>query len=270
MRAVVIAAMTALFAVGGCLLGTSFDGLSSGAPIDASVSDATTDAAISTPPSDDAPSPPDAPDAPLITFVQTNATNSDDPVSSLDVGFVSDVTAHNTLIVSFRFSPASITMMSITDSLGNTFTPVDSVVVDADAGGGLGVGLTIYMFAAFDVIGGHDTITVAPSTPAPTAVLAFEYANIGSFDTASHVIGTDAGIDGIKSGFMTTSQPNEMLFAYALSGIATLGSGFTQRSDFHGDVVEDRIVATPNDVQAIATMTAGSDWTILASTYKAR
>jgi hypothetical protein len=91
----------------------------------------------------------------------------------------------------------------------------------------------------------------------------------GALDQASNS-GTSTATDGIDTGPVTASKGGELLFAFTGATGTTVGSNFMTRSTFGNNLVEDRLVPAAGSINATATMTAGSGWTILAATFKGR
>jgi hypothetical protein len=195
---------------------------------------------------------------PAIKFIQTNGQKNSGG-SSQALAFSQTVTAHNTLIVCVDAAiPGSAT---VTDSLGNNFTAVVGPIADFS--------VRFWIFAAFDVAGGSDTVTVTLSSAANTVfeIYLHEYAGLLGFDTGGGASGSTTGTDGITTGPIQTHFNNEMIFGFLTSGMANPGTGFTQRSNLDGNVTEDKVVATPGLYAATATMTAGTEWTVLMAAF---
>ena len=266
--AVLFAVIVPLSSVGGCSL--SLDGYS-GPPVEPdAVGDemiAPLDAAKApdgTPALDasdaaEAASPPKA-----IEFIQNVANQTEVAGStSYSLAYSSPVGAHNTLIVGVYVGPSS-TLTGVTDSLGNTFEILCSQHVDAYQ-------IDVYLAAAYDINGGApDTVTVHMTGSSMTDVHMHEYANVAPGNGCTHASGSGTAVDGIVSPPLTLTVPNEMIFAYAISGIVSPGTSFRARSMFDADLTEDRIVPDPGMASAVATSTnAGRPaWAIVAADFK--
>ncbi len=206
----------------------------------------------------DAAAPDVAPVA--IAFVQQNASSAGTATTLAVPYSAALVTAHDTLIVGVDGNSAGTA--TVTDSLGNTFAPVVGPIENG--------GLRMTIFAAFDVAGGPDTVTVTLSS-APASffeVYIHEYAGLVAFDAEAAQVGTSTATDAMASGNADTHFGNELIFGYGVTGSSVAGTSFNTRSSFHSNITEDMIVTTAGTYQATATMTAGSGWTMLMATFR--
>jgi hypothetical protein len=205
---------------------------------------------------------PDAPSdgkGPAIAFVQTAASKNSGG-SSVMITFTNPVVAHDTLIVCTDVAtPGSAT---VTDSLGNTFTAVVGPISDFST--------RFYIFAAFDVAGGNDTVSIVVTVAANTAFEGYihEYAGLVGVDTGGGQDGSATGADAMTSGTIQTHFGNELIFGFGTTGTATVGTGFMQRSSFDSNITEDKVVTAPGLYAATATMAAGAQWTMLMGAFR--
>jgi hypothetical protein len=197
-----------------------------------------------------------------ISFVQANA-NGKPKVTSITVPLTSNVTAHDSIIVGIVIDN-SLTV-TLTDTLGNTFVnvlgPIDGNLV-------LSVG------AAFDVIGGADSVTATiqgSMTSDVFDVYVAEYRGVSAFDVGSFTpFGSSAAVDGMVSGAAQTTANGELIVGIGgtQGGTAASGTGFTSLSLLDGNVFEAKIVAAPASYQATATMLSGSGWSMMMAAFK--
>jgi hypothetical protein len=247
---------------GGCLLVTSLSGFDDGPrdvpdarsdrDADPIVQDATTDV-----PSVDARA------VVPITFRQANATSDSNSVSSLSTAFNGAVTARGAIIVCLILGSQS-TLSQITDTRGNTYA---TVLGPWDTFGGY----RSYIALAQDVGGGPDTVSAQVSPATTMELYVHEYAGLatsGAFDKSSSRNGSSSTTDGMESGFVTTSFDQELIFGFAVTNTAALGTGFNLRSSFNNNVIEDKVVTTKGSYQATATMTAGTAWAMMVATFR--
>ncbi|HEY8079381.1 MAG TPA: hypothetical protein VIF62_34860 [Labilithrix sp.] len=237
------------------------------------VGDASVEDSVAPPPPAPQPPPPPAPppvdagdaDAPFESgappfYVQGNANSSDD-AGAASVDYNSPVNAGDMLLVAFDMSPQGATsVLSVTDTQGDTFTKLFTMD---------GSGLSYWVGACLGAKGGATTVNVQLAAPIEFVELwAHEYANVGSFDMAVGGSGTDMSTDGMKSPPLVTTVPNELIHGWGVTGSADPGTGFQLRSSFHSNVAEDMIAPTPGSYPAIATMSSGSDWSMMALSFK--
>jgi hypothetical protein len=205
---------------------------------------------------------PDAPSdgkGPAIAFLQT-AGGKNSSASSLMISFTNPVVAHDTLIVCTDVATSG--SASVTDSLGNTYTAVVGPITDFST--------RFYIFAAFDVAGGVDSVTITVTSAANTVFEGYihEYAGLTAFDTGAGEDGSASGTDAMTSGPVQTHFANELIFGFGTTGQAAPGTGFTQRSSFDGNVTEDALVTATGIYAANATMQIGTQWTMLVATFR--
>jgi hypothetical protein len=214
------------------------------------------------------PAPPTPMEAgPSIAFVQAQTTNVRSGTATLS--FTNAVGAHAAIIVCFDYDSKSVTPAGptgVTDTLGNAYNLVLGPVPGFDD--------TIYIAVAANSPPGRDTITVT-LTGAPYSyfeVYAHEYAGIAMSnpsDQTSWTAGTSTAPDGMISGPIVTTAPNDLLFGFGQSaGMSAGGEGFLPRTSFDGNVTEDKVVNTVGTYQATATMLSGTHWTMLAAAFK--
>jgi hypothetical protein len=255
---------------------TTVDAHETGAPHDAAgdveardvrtLSDATHDAR---PPTDaheerlpDALS--DAFSVPILAKAQGASDSSMMMVASSTTPLDQDVLAHDAIIVAFNIDGA-LTPSQVTDTLGNSYAKV--------VGPAVAYGTNSYIYVAADIAGGADSVTVTLSGVAMHYFEVFvqEYSGLATsnpFDKGSSSSGTSLAVDGMVSGFVTTTFPYELIFAYGWDGIAVAGTGFTQTSNFEDDLTEGRVVTSIGMYQATATMTQGMEWQLVMATFR--
>lgn len=219
------------------------------------------DASVDTPP-DQA----HVPTAPV--FVQTESSgNTGATVAAL--ALPADVTAGNMILVAIDLVPGqSITLVQTADNQGNTYRtlgPFDGIDQ-----------VRHYLVYAIAGVSGPTKVTATVSS-APGLYFDFrlhEYAGTAADDpiqaTAS-ATGTSTAIDAARSGPVTTTEPNELIFGFVTySGQGGAGTGFTMRSMFDGDLTEDRVAVTPGAYEAISTLESGSSWTATVAAIRGR
>jgi hypothetical protein len=198
-------------------------------------------------------------------FVQVGFNFTTD--TSLSVSFEKPIGSGNTIVIALDvFGPETAAVTAVTDTLGNHFTvlgPFDSSVERH------------YLAYAEDTVPGTDAITAAVDTAASLELYIHEYSGLApaaSLDAVQWANGSSLAVDGMQSGFATTTAPVEVVFAFAecTSGTCASGTGFTLRSHGHGNVTEDHIVTSIGSYQAVATSLDSATWTIVMATFRAR
>jgi len=177
--------------------------------------------------------------------VQTNSGTPGALVSTYSVGFSSPVATPDLILVAIGTNVPTATITSVTDTLGNTFTPATGLVADTT----LGLGEQIWM--AFTKASGTDTVAVNSGIAAVVDALA----------AAGPVSGTAA-----DSGALTTLTPGDLLFGHVVTGhlnhTFTAGTGYTlrQASPTGASAIEDQLVSATGSYHATFILDAADYW----------
>ena len=197
-----------------------------------------------------------------VSFAQQNA-KSFQSTATAGVNFNSATVAGDLIVVGVYFGkPSSIA--SVTDSQGNTYTQIGSVVV---APGGM---QSTALFYAKNIFGGAETVTVSlngvPQFPG-LAIYIFEYKGINRVDPLDGNAQAAGTSSLASSGNITTTVAGDLLFGFCVSDSScTAGSGFIARSRFENNLGEDETLSNPGSYSATATSNAG--WTMQAAAFK--
>ena len=200
-------------------------------------------------------------------FVQTDSTGAGSAAVATRA-LPANVAAGNMILVAIDVVPGAGITVVVTDDKGQTYT----VLGPFDGND------SVRHFIAYTLaqMSGPTTVTsTLSSAPATYHDLRLhEYANTAMTDpveaTAS-ATGITQVMDGVRSGVVTTTEPNELIFGFATyAGQGVPGTGFTLRSNFDFDLTEDRVAVTPGPYEALSTLTNGSTWTIDAVTIRGR
>jgi len=195
-----------------------------------------------------------------IASVQALATEG---ASSKTVSIaLTNVDAHDAIVVALDHN--SFANAVVSDSHGNTYRPVVGPF-DADS-------YRHWIFAALDVVGGTDTVTATLDSPGQNVFEFYvhEFHNVAAFDIGRASAGTATGKDAMNSGEAMTRCGNELIFGYGVTGAASLGTGFVPLSRFHFNVTEFRVAAEPGRYAATATMTTGTQWSMMMAAFVAK
>jgi hypothetical protein len=198
-----------------------------------------------------------------IVWVQTKADSS---ITTL--AFDRPVTAHNAIVVAMTITVGSgAPPPSMNDSLENRYSTVAGPHYPTFFSS-----IAVYVFAAFDVVDGPDTVTPTVSGGYSIELYIHEYAGLAAVDNTGSNDGQASGTDRTARARITTSAPNELLFAFVVfgGGLTSAGSGFTARSTFHNNVNEDRVVEAAGTYEATATVNNDSPWGMLLASFKGK
>jgi hypothetical protein len=190
----------------------------------------------------------------FVSFVQTVA-NVSNGVKSLSVAFPTSTVAGNLILIAFDF-PGSATVSSIADTQGNIFTQVGTQLISP-----AGFGSRVYY--AKNIKGGADSVTVTFLAASGFIELYLtEYAGADQANPIDAQAGATGNVGPVSSGNATTTVAGDLIYGYCLGDWAcTLGSGFTARSMFDGNVIEDAMAGSPGAYAATGTGINGG-WTM--------
>ena len=152
----------------------------------------------------------------------------------------------------------------LADDHGQTYTNhVAASSYDAD-----GDSMTISL--ALDVSPGTTTVTASLPLAVDTfEVYVLEYAGITAFDASSYGIGaTDTGPDGMTSGAVTTTGDSELLLGAGFAGGVIGGTGFTERSAFDANTIEDRFVPPGSHEATAQCLDFGVGWVLAVAAFR--
>ncbi len=193
------------------------------------------------------------------SFVQSNSGTPGAMVPTYSVSFSSPVAMNDLLLVAIGTNVPTATVTSVTDTLGNTFTPATSFVANSF----IGMGEQIWMSASKG--GGVDTVAVAFSQTANVHMIVAEYSGVAAVvdvtATASPTFGTAA-----DSGAATTLTPGDLLFGHVVTGrlnhTFTAGTGYTlrQTTSTGASAVEDQVVSATGSYHATFTLDSSDYW----------
>jgi hypothetical protein len=197
-----------------------------------------------------------------IKMVQHAATGNVASVPSISLAFPSNVTSGNFLVVTGTAATPHETI-TISDTVGNTFVPAMSAVVDPAQD------VTAYLWFVTNAIGGPDTITLNPvGGPDAMEIHISEWSGINTsspLDQTTYATGVGTQI---TSGAKATTQNGELVFGYTFSNQnSSAGTGFTGLSSTNGDLDEYQVQTFAGSVAA--TWTQASDaWLGMMATFK--
>src|SRR6202521_2678499 len=195
-----------------------------------------------------------------ISFVQGNSVYNVASAGSIALAFSSNVTAGNLIVV--QCEGATNVTMSITDSLGNTYTPIGTKVSQSTSDSEL--------FYAKNITGGANTVTCTYNPTAIGRYIAFhEYSGADKTSPLDVWAFGHNGGTSMDSGATTTKFASEVLaaFGYCFTTCTTPGTNFTQRLLISGDMTEDMIATSTGSYSATMTQSPSDNWLLLMAAF---
>jgi hypothetical protein len=195
--------------------------------------------------------------------VQTNSGTPGALVSTYSVGFASPVATPDVLLVAIGTNVPAATITSVTDTLGNTFTPATGLATNAS----WGIGEQVWIANA--KASGIDTVTVNLSQAANLHLIMAEYSGLATSNAVDvTVVGGSGATAGtaVDSGALTTLTPGDLLFAHVVTGhlnqtfAAGTGSTLLQTSPSGGGAIEDQLVSATGSYHATFALGTADYW----------
>jgi hypothetical protein len=191
--------------------------------------------------------------------VQTNSGTPGTLVTTYSVGFSSPVTTSDLLLVAIGTNVPTATITSVTDTLGNTFTPATGLVANPL----VGIGEQIWM--ANSKGSSADTVAVVLSQAANVHLIIAEYSGIAAVVDATAAAGPMSGT-AVDSGALTTLTPGDLLFSHlvttSLNHTFTAGTGYTlrQTTPTGASAIEDQLVSATGSYHATFALGTADYW----------
>ncbi len=209
--------------------------------------------------------------------VSSVQVNSSDAVrvnrSVVAVPFTTAQAAHNLNVVAVGWNDTSTSVVSVTDSNGNTYAlaaTTESTPVPSPSGLQVGVSQAIYY--AKDINAGANTVTVTfNQTTAVQSVRIVEYTGLDTVSPLDTSVGNNGTALIADSGAVTTNSANDLLFGAGTitTGFTAAGTGFnTVLINGLSDIVEEQVVATAASHNATAVLTSGA-WVMQMVAFRA-
>ncbi len=185
--------------------------------------------------------------------------------TSVAVAYAHAETAGDLNVVAVGCRDATSSIISLTDSQGNTYTRA--------VGPTTTTGLQQSIYYAKNIIGGSNTVTVTFNQAAAYPDLRIlEYSGLdptSPLDVTAAAAGTGTTA---SSGSATTTSANELIFGAGDSPqhFTAAGSGFTKIGiNIYGNIAESKVVSSSGSNAATATNTGGV-WVMQMATFKAK
>jgi hypothetical protein len=186
--------------------------------------------------------------------MQSAAKASSTTVNTLSVPFSVNTQSGDLILVAFDFVSGD-TPSSVTDTQGNTFTAVGNQLTTPG-----GSGSRVYY--ANSIKGGADTVTVTLSSSSSWIEMYLtEYSGVSAATPIDVQAGASGSSNTVSSGTATTSTAGDIIYGYCVADWAcTVGSGFSARSTFNNNLIEDMTPASAGAYAAKAT--ANNGWSM--------
>ena len=187
-----------------------------------------------------------------LPFVQ--AVGNVEPGTAPSLSFVNNTVAGDLIMVGMDFD-GTASPSSISDTQGNTFVQVGSQLTSPE-----GTGTRVYY--AKNIAGGADTVTVNWSVAsANVEIYLAEYSGLDPTNPIDAQAGATGPAGAVSSGNATTTVSGDIIYGYCQGDTAcTVGSGFTARSTYDQNLIEDMTAGSPGSYAATAT--ANNGWTM--------
>lgn len=179
------------------------------------------------------------------------------------LAFSSANKAGNLIVVYVMWNNTST--VSVSDTRGNVYTSA--------------VGPTIWdtgksnaqIFYAKNIAAGSNTVTATFAKAVGTFGIIYihEYSGADAVAPVDAVVAASGPSGSLNSGFLTTTNPNDLLFAGGASSraVTAAGTGYTARSFGDGNITEDRAVSVTGSYNATAPQN-GQAWVMLLTAFK--
>jgi hypothetical protein len=189
-----------------------------------------------------------------VSSAQVIAAQASGSTASLSLSFLNNTLAGDLIMVAFDYDTTT-TPSSVTDSQGNTFTQVGSQLTSQG-------GTRSVVYYAKNIQGGADKVTVNLSgSSAWLELYLTEYTGANQTNPIDVQASASGSAGPVSSGNATTTAAGDIIYAFCMGDwTCTPGAGFTARSNFNGNLIEDEQAAAAGSYAATGTATNG--WTI--------
>ena len=189
-----------------------------------------------------------------VSSAQTIAAQASSSAASLSLSFLTNTVAGDLIMVAFDYDTNTVPS-SVTDSQGNTFTQVGSQLTSPGA-------TRSVVYYAKNIKGGADTVTVNLSgTSAWLELYLSEYTGVSQTNPIDIEAGASGSAGAVSSGNATTTAAGDVIYGSCVGDwVCTAGTGFTARSNFLGNLIEDQVVGAAGSYAATGSATNG--WTM--------
>jgi hypothetical protein len=189
-----------------------------------------------------------------VSSVQTIAAQASSSAASLSLSFLTNTVAGDLIMVGFDYDTNTVPSL-VKDSQGNTFAQVASQLTSPG-------GTRSVVYYAKSIKGGADTVTVNLSgTSGWLELYLSEYTGVNQTNPIDIQSGASGSAGAVSSGNATTTAAGDIIYGYCVGDWAcTAGVGFTARSNFNNNLIEDEVAGPAGSFAATGSATNG--WTM--------
>jgi hypothetical protein len=162
--------------------------------------------------------------------------------------------AGDLILVAFDYDTNS-TPSSVTDSQNNVFTAIGNQLTSPGQ-------VRSRVYYAKNIKGGADTVTLQLSANSAYLELYLsEYTGVDPTNPIDAQAGASGNAGPVSSGNAATTATGDLIYGYCVGdGACTAGPGFSPRSNFHSNLIEDQLAGKAGSYAA--TGSANSGWTM--------
>jgi hypothetical protein len=190
-----------------------------------------------------------------ISYVQSNANGSG--ALTLSVPLLSTTAPGDLVVVGFDFAGS---FASISDNQGNVFTQIGTEIITP-------AGSKTRLYYARNIKGGPETVTVNLTGTPGLEVYVTEYHGASTTNPLDVTAQRTGPAGSVTSGSAVTTSANDLIMGFCVGDAAcSAGTGFSARSTFNHNLIEDRTVSATGSYAATGSATAG--WAIILAAFR--
>jgi hypothetical protein len=205
-----------------------------------------------------------------ISYVQGSYATPQTPQTTVSVAFPAAQSAGDLNVVVVGWNDSTAVVNAVNDASGNTYTLAIGPTV-------LTGSLTQSIYYAKNIksaAAGSNVVTITFSVAAAYPdIRILEYSGVDPSNPVDVSVAKSGNSKSSKSGSVTTTNPDDLLFAANIVGTYTgnAGTGFTNRmiTSPDGDIVEDRLVTATGSYNATAPLNERGPWIIQLIAFRA-
>jgi chitodextrinase len=188
-----------------------------------------------------------------VSFVQQGSGEAPGASKSFSVSFPSNTTAGNLIAVAFDKDGGQTS--TVTDSQGNAFTQIGGELISP-------AGYHSRVYYAKNIKGGADTVTITlPANSSFMESYITEYAGVDPTNPIDTQSGNSGSPGSVTSKSAVTAAAGDIIYGWCMADSGcSAGSGFSARSTFNHNLVEDMVGGAAGSYAATAT--ANNGWTM--------
>jgi chitodextrinase len=197
----------------------------------------------------------------IISYVQGNYADPQTPQTTVNVTVTAAQIAGDLNVVVVGWNDSTVTVSSVTDVSGNTYTLAVGPTVEA----GVATQSIYYARNIVGVAAGANTVRVTFSNPARYSdIRILEYSGVDPANPVDVTAASTGNSSSSNSGLVTTTYPTDLLFGANIVQTTTTGAGssFATRllTSPDADIAEDRMVTVTGSYSATAPVSPSGQW----------